>query len=52
MSELIYLYRVLYIYIDQLLILSKLLIFFNKAYYQELYILIIEFINVVNLTEW
>ena len=40
------------IYIDQLLFLSKLLISFNKAYYQELYILIIEFINVVNLTEW
>ena len=40
------------IYIDQLLFLSKLLIFFNKAYYQELYILIIEFINVVNLAEW
>ena len=40
------------IYIDQLLFLSKLLIFFNKAYYQELYILIIECINVVNLTEW
>ena len=38
--------------IDQLLFLSKLLIFFNKAYYQDLYILIIEFINVVNLTEW
>ena len=40
------------IYIDQLFFLSKLLIFCNKAYYQELYILIIEFINVVNLTEW
>jgi hypothetical protein len=40
------------IYIDQLLFLNKLLIFFNKAYYQELYILIIECINVVNLTEW
>jgi hypothetical protein len=40
------------IYIDQLLFLSKLLIFFNKAYYQELYILIIEFINVFNLAEW
>ena len=40
-----------YIYIDQLLFLSKLLIFVNKASYQELYILIIEFINVVNLAE-
>ena len=51
MSELIYLYRVLYIYWS-IAFLSKLLIFFNKAYYQELYILIIEFINVVNLDEW
>jgi hypothetical protein len=27
-------------------------IFFNKAYYQELYILIIEYSNVVTLAEW
>jgi hypothetical protein len=40
------------IYIDQLLFLSKLLIYFTKAYFQELYILIIESINVVNLAEW
>ena len=33
--------------------LSKLFIFFfNKSYYQELYILIIKYINVVNLAEW
>ena len=51
MSELKYLYRVLYILI-KCYFLSKLLIFFYKAYYQELYILIIELINVVNLAEW
>jgi hypothetical protein len=52
MSELIYLYRVLYIYwsvafLKQIVHIKK-----KEAYYQELYILIIEFINVVNLAEW
>ena len=40
------------VYIDQLPFLSKLVIFFFiKAYYQESYILIIKFTNVVNLAE-
>ena len=42
-----YLYRVLYI-----AFLNKLLIFFFKAYYQELYILIIEYSSVVTVAEW
>ena len=42
------------VYFEQLLFLIKLLIFFYKAYYmyQELYILIIEYSNVVTLAEW
>ena len=32
--------------------LNKLLICFNKAYYQESYILIIEYSSVVTVTEW
>ena len=32
--------------------LNKLLIFFNKAYYQESYILIIEYSSVVTVAEW
>jgi hypothetical protein len=42
------------VYIDQLLFLTwtNCWYFFNNAYYQELCILIIEFINVVNLAEW
>jgi hypothetical protein len=48
MADLKYLYRVLYI-----AFLNKLLIFFyNKAYYQELYILIIEYSSVVTVAEW
>ena len=47
MADLKYLYRVLYI-----AFLNKLLIFFyNKAYYQELYILIIEYSSVVTVAE-
>ena len=48
MPGLKYLYRVLYI-----AFLNKLLIFyFNKAYYQESYILIIEYSIVVTVVEW
>ena len=48
MPDLKYLYRVLYI-----AFLNKLLIFFfNKAYYQESYILIIEYNSVVTVAEW
>ena len=47
MPDLKYLYRVLYI-----AFLNKLLIFFfNKAYYQESYTLIIEFSSVVTVAE-
>ena len=48
MADLKYLYRVLYI-----ALLNKLLIFFyNNAYYQESYILIIEYSSVVTVAEW
>jgi hypothetical protein len=48
MPDLKYLYRVLYI-----AFLNKLLIFFfNKSYYQESYILIIEYSSVVTVGEW
>ena len=47
MPDLKYLYRVLYI-----AFLNKLLIFFfNKAYYQESYILIIEHSSVITVAE-
>ena len=48
MPDLKYLYRVLYI-----AFLRKLLIFlFSKVYYQESYILIIEYSSVVAAAEW
>ena len=51
MSDLKYLYRVLYILINcffkQIVDIS-----FNKAYYQELYKLIIEHSNVAPVAEW
>ena len=48
MPDLKYLYSVLYI-----AFLNKLLIFFfNKAYYQESYTLIIEYCSVVTVAEW
>ena len=48
MPDLKYLYRVLYI-----AFLNKLLIFFlKKAYYQESYILIIEYSSVITVAEW
>jgi hypothetical protein len=51
MPDLKYLYRVLYILIN--CFFKQIVdIFFNKAYYQELYILIIEYSNVVTLAEW
>jgi len=50
MPDLKYLYRVLYILIN--CFLCKLFIFiFNKTYYQESYILIIEYSSVVTSTE-
>ena len=51
MSELKYLYRVLYILIN-CFYKQSVDIFFSKAYYQELYILIIDYSNVVTLAEW
>jgi hypothetical protein len=51
MPDLKYLYRVLDILIN--CIFKQIVdIYFNKAYYQELYILIIEYSNVVTLAEW
>ena len=51
MPDLKYLSRVLYIlfycFFKQIVD-----IFFNKAYYQESYILIIEYISVVTVAEW
>ena len=47
MPDLKFLYRVLYI-----AFVNKLLIFFNKAYYQESCILIIEYSSVVTEAEW
>ena len=40
------------VYIDQLFFKQIVDPFFNKAYYQELYMLIIEYSNVVTLAEW
>jgi hypothetical protein len=51
MPDLKYLFRVLYILIN--CIFKQIIdIFFNKAYYQESYILIIEYSSVVTVTEW
>jgi hypothetical protein len=51
MPDLKYLYRVLDILIN--CFFKQIVdIYFNKAYYQELYILIIEYSNVVTLAEW
>jgi len=47
MPDLKYLYRVLYI-----AFLSKCWYFFNKAYYPESYILIIQYSSVVIVAEW
>ena len=51
MPDIKYLYRVLYVLINYF---SKQIvgIFFNKAYYQESYILIIAYNSVVNVAEW
>jgi hypothetical protein len=51
MSDLKYLYRVLYILIN--CFFKQIVdIYVDKAYYQELYILIIEYSNVVTVAEW
>jgi hypothetical protein len=51
MPDLKYLYRVLYILIN--CFFKQIVdIFFNKAYYQESYILIIEYSSVVIVAEW
>ena len=51
MPDLKYLYRVLYILIN--CFFKQIVdIFFNKAYYQELYILIIEHSSVVTVAYW
>jgi hypothetical protein len=51
MPNLKYLYRVLYILIN--CFFKQIVdIFFNKAYYQESYILIIEYSSVVIVAEW
>ena len=51
MPDLKYLYRVLYILIN--CFFKQIVdIFFNKAYYQESYILIIEYSSVVTVAEW
>jgi hypothetical protein len=51
MSDLKYLSRVLYILIN--CFFKQIVdIFFNKAYYQESYILIIEYRSVVTVAEW
>ena len=51
MSDLKYLHRVLYILIN--CFFKQIVdIFFNKAYYQESYILIIGYSSVVTLAEW
>ena len=53
MLDLKYLYRVLYEYILINYFLKQVAgIFFNKAYYQESYILIIAYNIVVNVAEW
>ena len=51
MLDLKYLYHVLYILIT--CFFKQIVdIFFNKAYYQESYILIIEYSSVVTVAEW
>jgi hypothetical protein len=51
MPDLKYLSRVLYILIN--CFFKQIVdIFFDNAYYQELYILIIAYISVVNVAEW
>ena len=51
MPDLKYLSRVLYILIN--CFFKQIVdIFFNNAYYQESYILIIEYSNVVTVAEW
>jgi hypothetical protein len=51
MPDLKYLYRVLYILIN--CFFEQIVdIFFNKAYYQESYILIIVYSSVVTVAEW
>ena len=51
MPDLKYLYRVLYILIN--CFFKQIVdIFFNKAYYQELNILILEYSNVVTVAGW
>ena len=51
MPDLKYLYRVLYILVN---CFFKQIVdfFFNNAYYQESYILIIKYSNVVTVAEW
>ena len=51
MSDLIYLYRVLYIYWS-IAFFKQIVDIFLIKFTIKLYKLIIEFINVVNLTEW
>ena len=51
MPDLKYLSRVLFILI-KCFFKQIIDIFFNKAYYQESYILIIEYSSVVTVTEW
>jgi hypothetical protein len=51
MPDLKYMYGILYILIN-CFIKQIIDIFFNKAYYQESYILIIEFSSVVTVVEW
>ena len=51
MPDLNYLYRVLYILIN-CFFKQIVNIFFIKAYYQESYILIIEYSSVVTVAEW
>jgi hypothetical protein len=51
MSDLKYLYRVLYILIN--CFFKQIVdIFFNKAYYQESYMLIIEYNSMFTVAEW
>jgi hypothetical protein len=51
MPDLKFLYRVLYILINCFFI-QIVEFFLNKAYYQESYILIIEYSSVVTVAEW
>ena len=50
MPDLKYLHRVLYILINGFF--KQIVDIFSKAYYQESYILIIEYSNVVTIAEW